>query len=458
MTRKIAMVALMLCISYIGRAQVEQEVKQIAEKEHKRFANELPIAFKKGQISIFGIARTEKNQFFLEDDVNTFVEILGWNLKGYNQRNISSVFLALSEKSKPGPKNANPLNVTIDFPDTPSESNASIKMDSKGKLATYVVTTKANVTVEVVKQGAQSSVARNTVTLKWEGKVSLNNGTVDRKKKITPPELRSIKVSEPEVTVNKELVMQAAAKNLIEEYYSNLQSPAKRSAVLAPDIPNKADLAQWLQNSILVEIGSGSVNVPLPAKNSQIIEVRNVPNVTIYVDPAPYMTESPLLYSTTQAYHRLAPTFTVDLQAEKIIKVVYNGEFIRPKLEPKLETPTVPTVVVTEAQPIVTQPQVVPRTTAPKNQPRGLHYKIQILSLEVYKPLSELPAKFRVENVSVEKYSDGYKYVVPAGNTMQEALALQRILLEGGLEETWVAVYENGERVRPDRGRPEIVE
>ena len=462
MTTKIAMVALMLCTCYIASAQVEQEVRQIAENEHKRFASELPNALAKGQTSILGYAKAEKNQFFLEDNVNTFTEILGWTVRGYNQKTITSVFVALSDKSKPGLKNANPVTVNIDFPVVPSECIISIKKDSKGKLANYVVTTKADVTVEVTRENVQPSIAKNTVALKWEGKVPLINGEVDYRKKIASPVLRSIKITPiTGFSETKVKQMQNMAKSLIEEYYANLQSPAKHSTVLAPEIPNQAELEQWLRNNTKIEIGSGSVNVPLPTE-SQIIEVKNVPDVFIHVDATPYMVEDPSQYSNAEAYHQLALTFTVDLKAEKITKVVYKDNFVR-----KLDIKPVLVDKSVEITTVVTQPktQPVPESIKPASQqaasqqaqPTGMYFKIQILHLDTYKSLAELPQRFRVANISVEKYSDGYKYVVPAGKTMKEASAMQKKLYERGLVETWIVLYQNGERIQPFAGKPELI-
>ena len=60
----------------------------------------------------------------------------------------------------------------------------------------------------------------------------------------------------------------------------------------------------------------------------------------------------------------------------------------------------------------------------------------------------------------MEKYIEGdityYKYVVPA-NSFSEAFSIRNQLVEKGIEDAWIAVYdEYGERVRPAQGRPEI--
>jgi len=274
--------------------------------------------------------------------------------------------------------------------------------------------------------------------LVWEGKLNLLNGDVNPKKKNAPPILRSITIgpavgpSEP-----KEETMRARAKDLIEEYYRNLQSPANRAAVLSPEIPNKAEFENWLQNNkkIVVE---GNISVPLPDAKSQTIVVRNVPGVKIYVDPAPFLTEDISQYSKTDTYHQLALTFTVDFQADKISKVVYDDRFITPVLAPK------PAVIV--------NPEPAPKPAPKQPIPSGEYYKVQILLLKSYKDPAELPEKYRVEGVVAEKYSDGfYKYVVPAGTSLREAFSVLNQMISRGIEDAWIAVYQNGERIRPSQ-------
>ena len=483
--KKISLAILMVCTYSMCYAQVEQAAREKAETEHQKFANDLPGALSNGRTSIFGLA-FEKKQFFLEEDLNTFIEFLGWDKKKYNQSTLISVFAALSDKTKSGNKNPNPVTVHIDFPSIPAETLVSVKTDSKGTLATYTVTTKANVTVEVSKQGAQPSIAKNNVALIWEGKLPLVNGEVNKNKKTAAPVLRSIKISNMEVlpkssvsseisqpSIASEQQMQARAKELIEEYYDHLQSPVNESAILAPEIPNKTELEQWLQDHTKIEIASGNIYVPLP-DNIQTLEVKNVPEVTIYVDPAPYMPEGSSRYESKEAYHQLSLTFTVDLQAEKIEKVEFKDHFVRPVLAAIIEKPVEEKIVEskpaslpeeqkatqTVQQPVQAVQQPVHVVQQPVVQPvtsrvTGVNYKIQILSLPSYKPLADLPQIYRVDGVIIEKYASGYKYVIPAGNTRQEAQAKQRELVAKGLSQAWIVVYENEVRVQPSEGKPE---
>ena len=455
-------VALMLCTSFMVRAQVEQTAQEMAENEHKKFAAELPNAFVKGNDAIFGYAKMWNKQFLLEENATTFSDYLGWDKRKFSQKTLSGVFKALSEKAKPGKNNANPVTVTIDFPAQPSEVKVTIKKNPRDTPAkketevTYVVTTRVDVKVEAGKDGVQPSIAMNSIGLVWEGKLNLLNGAVNEKKKNAPPVLRAINFGSPakEPAEPKEEQMRARAKELIEEYYRNLQS-TNLTAVLAPEIPNKAEVENWLLSNrkIVVE---GNINVPLPDATSQSIVVRNVPGVTIYVDPAPYMTEDISRYSKTDAYHQLALTFTVDFKADKITKVEYNGQFVAPELAP------IPVAAITVAEPVQQQPVQQSIQQPPVQQSvastKGKNYMVQILLQKSYKPLAELPQKYRVDNVIVEKYSDGYyRYVVPAGNTLSEALAVLRQMLAQGIEDAWIAVYEDGDRVRPPQGRPETV-
>ena len=449
MKTRIIIVALMLCTGLIAHAQVELTVQQLAENEHIKFASELPDALAKGKIDLLGNARAVKKQFFLEENAKTFADFFGWDNKKYTQKTISKVFKELSEYVKSGR-----ISVKIDFPVQPSECIITMQKDKRGtpktqkrETVTYVATTKADVMVEANKQGVQTSTAHNNVALIWDGKVKLINGVVDDKK-TSPPILRSIVISA--VTgpkISREERMRARAIDLIEEYYRNLRMPTNKAFVLTPEIPNKAELEFLLDNSTRLEI-NGSVNVHLPAATSQTIELRNVPAVKIHVDPVPYMKED-VQYSKLDAYHQFALTFTVDFQADKITKVVYDGKLILPEPAPK---------------PVFIEPEPV-RQTEPVFQPpvpsrQGEYYKVQILFRHTFMPFSDLPEVFRVPNLTVEKYTDGdntyYKYVVPT-KSLSEAFAIRDRLVEKGIDDAWIAVYEDDVRIRPLQGRPETV-
>ena len=454
MTTKNIVVALMLCTSLIAHAQVEQVAQQLAENEHNKFAGELPDAFEKGRVSLFGNARAVKKQFFLEENAETFADFLGWNKKKYSQKTIETVFNALSKQAQSGK-----ISVKFDFPVQPTECIIEVQKDIKGApknakketAVNYRATTKANVQVEVSRQGVQTSIASNNVALIWEGRIKLVNGEVDEHKS-EPPKLRSMMIGSVTVPSEpKEEQLRTRAKDLIEEYYRNLQLPAGRAAVLAPEIPNKADFENWLQNSSRIEIMGGYINVPILNAASGSIDVAIVPGVRIHVDPTPYLKENASQYSRIEAYHQLALTFTVDLQADKITKVVYEDRFIVPELASQ-------PVSIIEPEPVVRSESVF--QPVPVSRGNGEYYKVQILLRQSYLPLEELPQIFRRQNVTVEKYIDDgityYKYVIPA-KSISEAFAIRNEMVEKGIEDAWIAVYENEVRIRPFQGEPETV-
>lgn len=356
MTTRIIIVALMLCTNFIVHAQVEDVAIQLAENEYIKFADELPNALAKGNATIFKNARALKKQFFLEENANVFADFLGWDKKKYSQKTLGSVFLALSEKSKP--ENLNPVSVTFDFPAQPTESNATVPIDKKSAskktaMVSYVVTTKANVTVEVSKNG-QTSIAYSNITLVWDGRLRLVNGEVDDKQTMTAPILRTI--------------------------------------IINP-VDNSSE--------------------PKEPKEEPIEDKFVAPEVT-------------------------APPVVIDKPTQKTAEVV---------------TETVINVA--------SQPALPPPPPPPVQSSKGEHYKVQFLLLHSYVSPADLPQKFKVENTIVERYSDGqntyYKYVVPV-NSFREALALRDQLVERGIDDAWIAVYENEERVRPLQGQPENIQ
>ena len=361
MKTKITFVALMLCTSFILRAQVEQVAQQLAENEYQKFVEELPNAFAKGKTDLFGNAKALKKQFLLEDNAKVFADYLGWDRKKYSQKTLSSVFQALSNNAKPGKNNPNPVSVTFDFPIQPTGIRIMIPKDKKGpnveKKATvvsYVVTTKADVQVEAQRQGVQSSVAYNNLALIWDGRIRLVNGVVDAKKTM-PPILRTIVIGS--VTDSSE----------------SIEEPRYEEIVVEP----------------------------------------------------------------------------------KIADVVVAVEEPKPEFEPD----PVPPVSQTVTQPVVSQPatQPTPQPVSRPVPPSGReYYKVQILLLQSYIPPAELPERFRVENLTVERYNDGYKYVISANN-LNDAFAIKNRMNARGIHDAWIAVYENGVRVRPYQGQPENV-
>ena len=357
MTRRIIIVALVLCTSLIVHAQVEQVAQQLAENEYKKFAGELPDAFAKGKVDLFGNARAMKKQFFLEENAKTFADFLGWDKKKYSQKTLSTVFLALSNNAKPGKNNPNPVSVTFDFPVQPTEIKVAVQKDKKGPnveknatVVSYVATTKADVQVEAQRQGVESSIAYNNVELVWDGRIRLVNGEVDSKRTTPPPILRSIVVSSVKDSSESQ---EEQAETIAEEIFKAPEPVSTSTPVVEEPIPEP--------------VVTQSVSAPVSAPPSQPAVSRPVP-------------------------------------------------------------------------------------------PSGMeYYKVQILLLQSYVPPANLPERFRVENVTVEKYIDGYKYVISANN-LNEAFAIRNRMNARGIGDAWIAVYENGVRIRPYQGQPEIID
>ena len=141
----------------------------------------------------------------------------------------------------------------------------------------------------------------------------------------------------------------------------------------------------------------------------------------------------------------------------EVIKYVEREVVVPPVVEPKQEpATTTPPVSEPVIRPVSEPPaQTVSRPVSPTGRE---NYKVQILLLQSYVSPTALPEKFRVENVTVEKYTDSqytyYKYVIPA-NSLNEAFAIRNRMNERGILDAWIAVYENGIRVRPYQGQPE---
>jgi len=227
---------------------------------------------------------------------------------------------------------------------------------------------------------------------------------------------------------------------LINSYYQTLRD-GRYATIEIPD--------EWrspLQNSTRRET-EGNVFVSLPSSNS--FQVRTVPDLKIFVDQ--------------EAFHKVDLGFDItvadDLRSGTITRVDFR-ELESPiiveqtvEVEPEPE-PIQPAPVTTVAPPVV-QPQVSrPRET-------GTNYKVQVLSLLKHVPVSDLPQQFRNNEIIIERYVVGgvtyYKYVVPAGTSMSEALSVRSQLISNGIEGAWIAVYRDGARVNPNEGEPEII-
>ena len=441
MTKRIFIIVMMLSASLISYAQIEQVAEKLAETQHKQLGSDLSNSLRTGKGKpIFGREGNDK-QFLLEDNPQIFSEYLGWKMKEFEKRNLLSVYqsLFLATKQKDTKKK---VNVKISFPLTDTEFKGPATSKT-GKVIkdVYIVVTTAEATIEANKQGSEQSTAKNTLTLNWEVSLKINSKTGAVDTKASRAILQSISVDPSSGFFSAERQqMQAVAEKLIKEYYQSLKD-ARWSAV---EIPN-----EWkniLQASTKRET-EGDVTVSQPTSTS--FDVKTVPNLKIFVNP--------------EAYHKVALGFKIaindDLNSGRITSVNYN-ELEKPKIvEPEPEPEPEPVIVAKPEPKIEVKPEPVP--VKPVVQERGKTYKVQIYSSLRHIAVANLPSKYRVDNVTIEKYVVGgvtyYKYVVPAGTTLSEALALRRQMRDKGIEDAWIPVYENGARVSPNEGQPEII-
>ena len=432
--------AILLCTNFVSYAQdVERAASKAAEDQHKELVSELKKAISQGTPkSQFSLYRGGK-QFLLEDQKDFFKDFLDYSDKDYsNKRDFANVLKALTGKVKSSKKNPTPVKVTIDFPNS-SETNFSgnaKKPNGKPINDVYELTTQAEVKITASK-GSLTSVAKNVITMKWEVTVPVSKGSINTKK------VRAVMVSYDAKSENgffesDRQQIQATAQKLIEEYYQSLQG--NRTGIEIP-----SEMSDMLEDSRRVEIMPGNINVPTP--NELNFTVTSVPSVKVHVDPDQYMEEDLQYLEPVEAYHTVDLTFDVeissDLKTGRVSPNVRNTASKKP--EPKPEQP----VFAAVAAPVVTAAAPVPS---------GEHYKVQILMRTQNVPVDNLPEKYRMDNVLIERYNTGgityYKYVVPA-ESLQEAFAIKRQMNNRGIADAWIAVYESGGRIRPLDGRPE---
>ena len=442
MTKRIFITVMILCASFTSYAQVEKEAKKIAEAQHKLFASELSEALKSGKgRPIFG-SEGKDEQFLLEDDPQIFSDYLGWSKSLFDKRTLLSVYRSLLSETKQ--KDAKKkVSVKITFPLNEVEfKGESTNKSGKTIKNLYLVTTTAEATVEASKQGLEKSIAKNTLILSWDVLVNVNNKSGDVDTRNSRALLKSITVEQASgfFTTEKQKI-QNVAETLIKDYYQSLRN-ARWSSVEIPD--------EWkspLQSSVKRET-EGDVVVALPASKS--FDVRTVPDLKIYVN--------------NEAYYKVALGFSIaindDLKSGKITSVKYT-ELEKPRIvEPEPESEPEP-IVVYEAKPepvIEAKPEPV-KIAQPVVRERGITYKVQILSLTKYVAIADLPHQFRMDQLTVEKYNVGgviyYKYVIPVGS-LNEALAIRRKMNNNGIE-VWIPIYENGARIAPNEGMPELI-
>ena len=438
MTKRIFIILMVLSVSFISYAQEEEASKKIAETQHKQLASELSNALKSGKGKpVFGSDGKDK-QFLLEDDQKVFADYLGWKQSQFNKRSLVSVYqgLLLATKQKDAKKK---VNANISFPMNSSEFKGQAT-DKKGKVIKdlYLVTTTAEVTVEASKQGIEKSVAKNGLTLNWEVSLVVNKKTGAVDTRLSKAVLKSIEVEPASgFFLTERQQMQVISETLIKDYYQSLRS-ARWSAVEIPE--------EWrnpLQTSTKRDT-EGDVTVSLPTTTT--FEVKTVPDLKIFVND--------------DAYHKVALGFRIaindDLKSGRITSVNYveleKPKIVEPEPQPEPEPEPVFATTPAPAPAVVAQPVV---------RERGRTYKVQILSLTRFTELSNLPVRFRMDNVSIEKYVVGgrtyYKYMVPAGTTLNEALDVRRQMRNKGIADSWIAIYENGARVAPNEGAPELM-
>jgi hypothetical protein len=415
--------AIILCASFTGYAQNksdEAEVKEFVEARHKLLTMELTKSFPQG-INPFDAKdlKTADNskQFFLDPKNHNYKDL--W-ASGTDVGTIKSVAKNLSKNvtNKKLAQNKKLTVTVVDFPEKPVNYKEKL-IDKKKKI--YEAETMMDVRVEVSREGVPPSIAKNELILKWEVKNS----------KLT---LKSIHPKfETGFFASEKQQMKEKAEGLIKDYYQNLSE--KRA-----DVP-----AEWrdrINNSLRIE--PSAVDVTVSESNVDlIIKVTNAPAVKIYADPAPYMTEDISHYSTHEAYYTVPLTFEInfnpDLTDVKLTPYFGTANFKHPELKPKEDDK--------REDPPLTRVE------------SGKIFKVQILAHVSNHQLDVLIDKFNVqEKVEVEKFGRYYKYVIslPAGSKLQDANQLKQEMIDNGIWDAWVTVYENGARVRPADGKPDI--
>jgi len=427
-----------------------QQIQKAAEDKHKMFANQLTEALPKGIVPYFGNAGNSK-QFFIDPQNENYKEI--WSA-GKVEKTLANTANELCKKAI-----KKEISVKVDFP---SESEPEYKGPGKKK-GTFVVITTANVRIDVSKKNLPPSVAKNELILTWE--------VVETKKQMQAI-LQSIESKfVADFFEEEKLFMQETAERLIKRYFQNLQE--NRFAALK--MPN--DLRELADKSVKVEILGNLNDIHVPLPNELNFRVTALPAVNIFVNPAPYMSEDRSRYLDNDAFHTVNLTFDVafkeDLKSGSITpKIVNPIAFTQPKLRDDLAT-ALPEYKP-EPEPVKSAPPEPVKAEQPKPEPvkaepakpvlaksgkAGEYYKVQILSHLKHVPISELPRKYQVKGVEMETFIMGgktyYQYVVPVGKDMEEARDLRkaydvlRAMKEKGINDAWIAVYENGERVRP---------
>ena len=423
-----------MCASLVCRAQMlEQAAIGLAENKHREFASELSKALKGDKHTLdFGEARsTNQRQFLLEDNVKIFEDFLGWKKKKFNKRrSLANVFNALSGKVI---SRKEPVTVDVSFPLGEAVFKGKAK-NSKGKNIkdTYTVTTEADVIIEAGKQGVdKKSIAKNTLTLNWIVEIKVNKGNVDLKK--SNAILKSIVIKAVDLFPSEKRQMHIAVEEAIKRYYQDLQG--NHSSLEMP-----SEWRQEINNSVLIET-HGAFNISEPSSRSFNVSSRSLPAVKVFLDAEPYMPEGISRYLTHDAFYNISLSFDVnfsddltDVQITPVYPRYASSNLEKPQLKPY------------EAPPVVFVPE-------PEPVEKGRTFKVQVLANRQNVEISNLPVKYRnIADLTIETVDTGdatlYKYVIPAGTTLREAVRKRQELINQGIE-AWISIYEDGVRVHP---------
>ena len=414
--KKIMVFVLAFCTSTVGLAQMKGAVEDSVKAKHQDFKacfenldKKFKSKLKETRVSTTSFKRVANTpQFLLEKKKISKI----FNSKGGSKHGLADTYNKLAEMVK---KEKIEINVGYVITGSPTLVKAKNK-----RYCTYKTT--AALKVEA-KTFSQTSNVKNELTLLW----TVEMKDVKGKGTIKSTQLTSIKVKPVSNFFEYEKQqMQEIAKNLIEEYYKNLQLK-KWDIVLKPEIPDKENVKNQLMNSKNIDI-LGNIQVLLPNSQTIIVSEDQVPFVNLYMSVNEDITEQKQVYALT-FYIKIND----NLKEGEITKVEY-----RLKTQ---ETPPVPQPPVKEIK--KPEPEI-------KNEV-GLTYKVQILALYEPVKLSDLPKEYsNIENVVMEEsLIDGktyYQYVIPVGNNMKDAQSLKKELIGKGIN-AWIVKYKDGKRI-----------
>ena len=445
---------LMLSIIFTGFAQPEG-LTQIAKEsvlemhrdlkkgidalDKKKPEHRVPIIDQFLNQIVTGVAN--EKQFFIEESL--IAKIYGGRPR--KEYGLVDTYKKLNKKAL-----SRKIDFEIDFNPDHVDFISEPRQSSDGRH--YIFETKTEIKF-VADDNRVKSSTKNELKMTW--KVDLKNNRVEK------TVLTSIVARPVSLIFSEKQKMKEASENKIAEYYQNLKN--NRSAIEIP---------KGLQD--MIDKGNGKIetegNVLISEQQiaSDEFRVNTVPIIKIHVDPSRY---DPSLYEEPlEAYYLVNPTFDVsfkDNENGKVALVYSVSRLQEPNLRTAKKEPeknVEPVVPVKEPEKTIAANVVPPAKNVPQKQtfPTGKeYYKVQIMAYNRKLEIKDLPQKYWIKDAIVEKYvvdgKDSWKCVVNA-SSLSEALAIRRELIGGGIEDAWIAVYENGERVRPYAGEPEITE